>query len=249
MILAIDPGLKNLSFCIMSSEDPHSFLKYKIHLWDTYNTIQEEPDKICCGIKKNNLQCSKKASVIDSEAFYCKTHLPSGVIITKKNTVKKIKVKDYCLQDLTRKIISKITEIYNTNIELFSQIKKIRIELQPRINPTMKLISHIIYGKFVEICDSSIDIKFVSASKKLKAYNGPAITCNLKGAYAKRKWLSIEYFKWMLENIFSKDECLRWMPTLLNGRADNTDTALMCINLLTPNTYKKNKKIKKCILD
>ena len=142
-------------------------------------------------------------------------------------------VKDYPLQDIAINVLSTLQDIYNNNINIFKNTTQILIELQPKCNPKMLFTSHILYGKLVELyLNSSTTIKFVRASKKLNAYTGPEITCLLKGAYAKRKWLSIQYVKWFLENKFSKEQCDKWLPLLLSQRADNADTALMAINAI-----------------
>ena len=99
----------------------------------------------------------------------------------------------------------------------------------------MKFISHIIYGKFVELYyDKKTTIRFVRAAQKLKAYTGPFIECKLKGLYAKRKWLSIQYAMWFLENKFSSDQKEQWLQHFNNHskRDDMSDVVLMSINAL-----------------
>jgi hypothetical protein len=116
----------------------------------------------------------------------------------------------------------------------------------------MKMMSHIIYGKFVELyLGTQCTIKFVRAAQKLKAYTGPELVCTLKGEYAKRKWLSVEYVKWFLQQKFSKEQCAIWLPILLSHTKQNdmTDCGLMCINALhgiplKQRTSKKGKCIK-----
>ena len=99
----------------------------------------------------------------------------------------------------------------------------------------MKFISHIIYGKLVELYyNTSTTIRFVRASQKLKAYTGPQMECKLKGTYAKRKWLSIQYARWFLQNRFSDSQKNTWMSHFENHnkKDDISDTFLMCINAI-----------------
>ena len=75
-------------------------------------------------------------------------------------------------------------------------------------------------------------IRFVRAANKLKAYTGPIIECKLKGSYAKRKWLSIQYTKWFLENKFNNVQKENWIEDFMNcGKMDDrADSFLMAIN-------------------
>ena len=258
MILTIDVGLRNLAMCIMSGEDKHDISTYKIHLWDTYNTLDID-DYMCKGIQKNGNICGKKCSykyLKNSEQLHCcKTHFPkelmNGKQIDKKYNFKKKAVNDYLLQDIARIVLTRLQYIYDTNFDLFEQVTHILIELQPKINQKMKFTSHILYGKLVELYkDTSTTIRFVRAAQKLKAYTGPIIECNLKGSYAKRKWLSIQYSKWFLQTKFIKDECDKWLPILDNSskKDDMCDVLLMAINghYGIPKKQMTNKK-GKCI--
>jgi hypothetical protein len=97
----------------------------------------------------------------------------------------------------------------------------------------MKFISHIIYGKLVELYyNTKTTVRFVRAAHKLKAYTGPFLECKLKSPYAKRKWLSIQYIRWFFENKFSKDQKDMWLQHFENHtkKDDLSDTCLMAIN-------------------
>lgn len=237
MILTIDIGIRNLAMCIMSCSDNKLLDTYKIELWDVYDTLNND-DYSCTSLIKNGNICNKKCSshYIDknnNNIFCCKTHFPKNIIYDKKNIFKRKKINDYLLYDITKIILNRIQEIYNNNIDIFNKLSSIFIELQPKVNPKMIFISHIIYGKFVELYkDSIINIKFVRASQKLKAYNGPEIICNLKGVYAKRKYLSIEYTKWFIENKFSLEQKEIWFQLFLKSIKldDKSDVFLMNIN-------------------
>lgn len=248
MILTIDIGLKNLAMCILDNPVhlPHnkkpkaqkSYDQYRIHLWEVFNTLSEDEPEKCKSHLKNGKECGKKACLKiitdDVHHFTCKTHFPKDITQTDKHKIKPPKrVQDYLLQDITKIVLKKLEEIYNTHIDLFSKVTRIFIELQPKVNNKMKLVSHLIYGKLVEkYIDTNTTVRFVRASQKLKAYRGPVIECNLKGAYAKRKFLSVQYTLWILNNLFDQDEADKWRQ-LFNSHSkkdDLGDVFLMAIN-------------------
>ena len=237
MILSIDIGIKNLSFCCMDYTDKQDMTSYELHLWDVYDTLDSQ-EYFCKSLKKDNTTCNKKClykyKKDQDTCFCCKIHFPKYLLPLKRdNHYKKKMVADYLLQDIAKIVLTKLQSVYNDNIEMFSQIKSIIIELQPKINPKMKFISHIIYGKLVELYyDKDTTIRFVRASQKLKAYTGPNLECKLKGKYAQRKWLSIQYCKWFLENKFSIYQKEKWLPHFEKHckKDDISDTLLMAIN-------------------
>jgi hypothetical protein len=260
-ILSIDIGLRNLALCIMSAENPTDFTTYKIHLWNLYDTLNTD-DYHCESIQKNGNICGKKCSLKHKNALHtpetpaefiysCKTHFPKNIKIEKNNSFKKKNINEYLLQTIAQVFIQKIQDIYDKEIDIFSKLTSIIIELQPKINPKMKFVSHILYGKLVELYkNTEIPIRFVRASKKLLAYNGPEIICNLKGEYAKRKKLSEEYTKYFLENKFNEEQKNIWFNILNSDtkKSDRCDTFLMAINAIhgMPKKQKTDKK-GKCI--
>ena len=244
MILSIDIGIKNLSLCCIDYSNKTDMQSYQIKLWNVFDTLDTE-EHFCKDYKKNGDVCGKrcayKYTLLNQESektttFCCKTHFPKTMLpLKKENHFKKRLVNDYLLQDIAKIVLSKLQEIYDNNQDIFTQIKNIIIELQPKINQKMKFISHIIYGKLVELYyNTNTTIRFVRASQKLKAYTGPALECKLKGAYAKRKWLSIQYARWFLENKFSESEKAIWLSLFENHskKDDISDTFLMCINAI-----------------
>jgi hypothetical protein len=240
-VLSIDIGIKNLSLCCINYDTKTDMESYKIQLWNVYDTLDTE-DYFCNGIKKNGDLCKKKCAykynnISTSELiFCCKTHFPKNLLpLKKENHFKKRLINDYLLQDIAKIVLTKLQNIYDDNLEIFNQINSIIIELQPKINQKMKFISHIIYGKLVELYyNTSTTIRFVRASQKLKAYTGPQLECKLKGTYAKRKWLSIQYARWFLQNRFSESQRTTWTPHFENHnkKDDISDTFLMCINAI-----------------
>lgn len=243
-VLCIDPGLRNLSLCIMNSD-------YEILFWDTINILDKD-DYHCESFFKNGKLCNRKCTMKyystalngngkdNSWIYTCKTHFPKEIKKTKINEFKKKKIDKYDNQDIALTLIHKLQEIYDNN-PVFKTLTAISIELQPKINPKSSLMSHIIYGKLIDLYKDAIPIKFIRASQKLKAYTGEKIECKLKGKYAQRKWLSIQYGMWFLENKFSKEQREKWLPTLVGKLDDRFDVLLMNINSISgiPKTKKK----------
>lgn len=239
--LCIDPGIRNLSMCIMNSDR-------EILLWDVYNILDED-DYHCEQTFKNGKVCGRKCNMKykkeQATTFTCKTHFPKNIKKTKINNFKKKSIDDYLLQDIANTFVKRIQEIYDSN-DVFKELTNIYIELQPKCNPKSLFVSHILYGKFVQLYKNTIPIRFVRASQKLHAYTGPHIECKLKGKYAQRKFLSVKYIQWFLENKFSKEQREKWLPIFLSHskKDDMSDTALMAINSITgiPKKQITNKK-------
>lgn len=255
MILTIDIGLRNLAMCCMSATDKKDIETYKIHLWDLYNTLDSDDYK-CKSVQKSGKVCGKKCSykyiLNDTQIHSCKMHFPKNLNNkSKEHQFKKKSIDNYLLQDIANVVLLRLDEIYNIHNDVFKNITNIFIELQPKINQKMKFTSHIIYGKLVELYrGTNTKIRFVRASQKLKAYTGPKLECKLKGKYAQRKWLSVQYTNWFLQNKFSEEQQNKWVPFFESKtiKADLSDTFLMAINALhgLP-TYQTRQKNGKCI--
>lgn len=220
--------------CVMSGE--RDIKSCRLHLWDVYNILESDTSNVKCEEhQKNGKQCGKRCGYKHKKGealvYTCKKHFPKDKVIKPSNVLKEKKVQDYLLQDIARIVLRQIVHVYDSNREVMDSVKKIIIELQPKINNKMKLISHLIYGKFVELyMDKDVTVRFVRASQKLKAYKGPVVECNLKGAYAKRKFLAIQYTRWFLATQFQSSA--HWLSHYETHpkKDDLADTFLMCLN-------------------
>jgi len=267
--LCIDPGIHNLSFCILKAENPKDFSTYEIKLWENYDLL-EDTDKLCRGVQKNNKVCNKKCSLkyinkvnineseivnkTESKFIYtCKLHSPKDPEI-KLTEYKRKKIDTYLLRDLVEIIIIKIKTIFTENKELFLELHKIHIELQPLINGRVKLVSHAIFTTLIEnYIKEEIaipEIKFIAAKNKLKVnYDGPELVSTLKSEYAKRKWMSDQIGNWYLTEKFCQEQKETWLDTLVGKTNDKYDTLLMAINCLygipkVPKDTSSTKKFK-----
>jgi hypothetical protein len=229
-VLSVDIGIKNLAICIITDEKQTKKVgDFRIDYWDVINTLEEESSQFipcpvsnrtgrkigeCCGKMCKFKWTDKEGNVV----YSCKTHFPKELRpIKTQNRITTKLVKDIHLQDIAYACVNKVKELWEGDFSKFN-FTKIIIELQPRVNNKMKFVSHILYGKFVELTDNKIPIRFIKGSSKLKVYTGPPIECKLRNAYDKRKRLAIQHATWFLETQFSEAERERWYPFFKNSR-------------------------------
>lgn len=193
-VLSIDIGLRNLSFNMMSKDDSDND-KYRIHLWENYNLLDEPVEK-CSSFTKKGLVCGKICKFIAGDIYFCKIHLPKEETVIKE--IVKKKVDSYTLQEISLIVLKKIAQIYQDNREDFRNLDKILIEKQLRLNPKMIMVSNLVFGKLTELLENENTlIRFVNASRKGLLFGDvdSEITGTLKGnkGYTNRKKASIEY--------------------------------------------------------
>ena len=72
MIVSIDVGIKNLSFCILSRD---ASTKIQIHSWGILDLTRDDIDHVCCHTTKKGT-CGKKSSyTIGGKMYFCGTHI------------------------------------------------------------------------------------------------------------------------------------------------------------------------------
>ena len=75
MILSIDVGIKNLSYCLFKIEND----KYIIKDWDVVNLVEKNKPNICQNINSKNKNCTKVASYsLNNILFLCGTHIKTS---------------------------------------------------------------------------------------------------------------------------------------------------------------------------
>lgn len=143
-------------------------------------------------IKKTNECRDRRMRIVSWDVGI---HHLSYCILDQDEETKKIKIKNWGIIDLVdepsqKKNITLIFENIPKKLdeipELLEGIDKVCIENQPTLrNPTMKTVQIIIYSYFLirgkaDLKEHPIEqISFISATNKLKVYNGPAIDPDL----------------------------------------------------------------------
>lgn len=197
-VLCIDIGIKNLAFCL-SDEN------LNIELWKNVDILNEIINCKICKIKA-------KYRDKDSGLYYCGRHKNNS---KQQEKIKEIKLKNIQLNFLVYKLLESLKFLNNLDSNTI-----IRIELQPAKNPKMKLISHCVYSKCIEIFGYN-NVKFMRATQKLKKVNKEE-----KSTYSDRKKTSIELTTRMLK----KHNKINDLTFFNNSqkKSDLADTFLMC---------------------
>ena len=123
------------------------------------------------------------------------------------------KVKNITTQNLVKNLIFCINDLHH-NDGVFENIDEFIIELQPTVNPKMKMVSNTLYTILIDrfCCNENKNdnkiVKFFRAKNKLKVYCGQKIECKLKSDYSKRKFLSIQYTKYILNKLNMSSELI-----------------------------------------
>ena len=201
-ILSFDIGMKNLSFCIIE----YCSDSFDIKDWGIINIFNEDANLICNGIKADGEKCTKNCTKFvtenDLKLGYCGTHIKKFPV-EKIKSLEKINVNKIDILELYKCLIDSL-ENYKHR---FMDVDEILIENQPALkNPKMKTIQVAIYTYFfircfTDKCSTRLNnIKQISASNKLKIYDGPPVESNAKNKYAKNKDLSIKYCEYFIKN-------------------------------------------------
>lgn len=255
-ILAIDVGINNLALCCMSRVNERT----NINFWELCNADTPKPTEIfpCSVLNKNGEKCKRKGTynskstileenetkdiMIVTCTAHSKKYNESTIIAAKKQKGKgkgkrKCKAKD-TLQVTTVKVLQMLQEVIDRNITHFNEVNHVAIELQPSINPRMKWVSHIIFGKLCEFYSHSDSVKvtFINASQKLKVntvkkFIKPDKKYSKANAYKNRKLESVFKCKELLKELNIDHKWLEFFES--KSKADDlSDTALYCIRLL-----------------
>lgn len=193
LVAGFDVGIKNLAFCIIDSEK-HKSGECGIVDWKCINLITNPG---CNGIiksgQKKGEECGKNCTFKFEDKHFCGTHKPEKAKKFKPKTCK----------NMTAEKLLKIMFEELDNHPIFKEVEKVVIELQPKINPKMKVISNGLQSYFIlrfQIDSQNLKIvKFSSAKNKLKVYKGPQIFSPKKTGYDQRKDLAQKHTEILLE--------------------------------------------------
>ncbi len=205
-ILSVDPGLRNLSVCCVTAEQPDA---PKIIFWANFDVLGTEascdycprptkwtaPIGRACGIHQRRLGDDRRA-------------------------YKEKKLKSFSTQIIATKLVA----VLLNNLDFWRDLcdpDVVAIELQPTKNNRMKMVSHLVYGFFIEhFPDASV--KFVRAADKLKD-----VPRAEKKTYTDRKKKSVELVSEMLT-----DDHDRAFFAASRKKDDLADVYLMCLRQL-----------------
>jgi hypothetical protein len=220
----IDVGVRNLSWCII---DVNEWKKYNagestksgIAVWKNVTLIESYT---CEGVFENGSKkgqtCGSPATYKSDKNYWCGKHKPENAKKYKQPTVKSKPVGD---------IIKKAFEEIDKE-PLFAQTVSIVIELQMKMNPTMKRMSNALEAYFIlryKMCENPVlkCLKYSSAKNKLKVFKGNVVTT--KKGYAAIKDLAKIHTETMLKNCSSLESCYK--P--FKKKDDLADAFLHCV--------------------
>lgn len=216
-ILSWDIGIKNLAYCLLDN--------YKILEWK--NICLEDPPNICSGCFKNGNPCTRKATYVFEDKYYCKSHSPPKSKIIKKK-------KGYDLLDIGSKLIKELEVFKNMEIDL------VLLENQPCLkNPTMKSIQMILFSNFIiNGYPSTIKhIQMYSAMNKNKYCKNYCKEHNLEIPKCKTNYQMYKNTSIMVNQHILKDDT-EWLNYFNENKKkdDLADAYLMGIDYLSKTT-------------
>jgi hypothetical protein len=177
-IISFDIGINNLSYCIFDiiSEDSNNTLEINV------------PSETTITLETKTLETNTPKQPYTIADWNVLNINIDGV---KKPTI----------HYLTRNIIKLFDEI-----PLFLECNKVVIENQPCMkNPVMKSIQMIVYSYFairgVTDNKTTSEIVLMSASNKMKVYDGPPIELAVKSKYTRNKKLAILHTQYILKDV------------------------------------------------
>uniref|UniRef100_A0A6C0J8K7 Uncharacterized protein n=1 Tax=viral metagenome TaxID=1070528 RepID=A0A6C0J8K7_9ZZZZ len=185
--ISIDVAIKTLAYCIMTEDgEPIE--------WNIINMANGDTKLLCSSkLKSKDKSCSNKAyyqNVDNNKIGLCSTHYKG--ILDKGQYRRNITVANTPEFELISTLYSHLSKIQLTNI------KCVLIERQPtRAREKMK---HVAYALFSYFIFKEMDkVYFVDAKNKLTLYDGPPLSCHLKGQYDRNKWYGVQYCMYILK--------------------------------------------------
>jgi hypothetical protein len=203
-IASFDIGIKNLALCILDIDNNgHSIYKWNVInvLEDTQNICdvinkEKKCDKIATTIANNKYCCDKKGCIKAFNLLYPISQYPR-IVLKKSKPVIKEPLFNLC---------SSIKKVLDELVDDIKSCDIIVLENQPVLkNPTMKSVQMFIYSYC--LINGAKSIALFNANKKLDIYDGPVIDNKGKSGYTLRKYLSVEYTKYLLKK--NEDESMK----------------------------------------
>ena len=244
-VASFDIGIKNLAVFVGEKTEEND-IGINPLFWKVINVLGEDLQK-CCVCQKKAILSIKTVETIN---WYCKVHDPDK----KKRTVSEYsqfllkrdgkKVTSCGTQELQVKMIQALDNCVDNCYNILD-VDTVIIELQPRLNPKMKQLSHTLYAWFLIKGTRINQVKFIAAKNKLKIAHKfcPLLVTDekkLKGKYNQRKYLAQEFTR---EIIHARFEDLTKKFDSSSKKDDLSDCFLQCL------FYFHSKEIikKKCL--
>lgn len=188
--ISFDVAIKTLAYCVMTEDG------FPLD-WQVINLADGELHLKCSrqGCTRNatfrtkpDPQAKKRAS----RAPLCGIHHRSLTDDDKVRYERNLTVGNSTEHELLSALFSRLE-----GIEGIDQLHCALVERQPKkACDKIILISHALFSFFVL---KEVDVKFVDAKNKLTLYEGPPISCHLKGQYARNKWYGVRYCEYILQ--------------------------------------------------
>lgn len=230
-VLGWDVGIKNLACCVVTAQSSTVPVdQMEVKHWEIINLCELPPTNTC-------MECGKNAKyyVVEQKEklYYCGRHCDKSV----RKDVKIPKIK----RDLAVFGTNLKNELDKRKNVFLKNIDRVVIENQPSLqNPFMKSIQIMLYSWFLF---HKMDVVMISASSKMKVYNGPPIeTPNLKTKYAIRKRLSILQTRQLLKDHPNEIETMDQNKSKCDDLCDAYLLACFQILRFQQEEIKKNKK-------
>ena len=276
--LSVDVGVRTMAICVMSVDaTTRCFDVLLWDVYDTLSDPDAPESHRCEAVVKSTGRiCDKVASMHDdaNDRWVCGTHRGTSRGTTSRETIRgttsrgtsrgtsqgtsqgtttgrrdrPVRVKDLGAQELVAKVLQTLQRVRRDFSDAFDRVTSVHVELQPGKNPTMKLVSHVVFGYLVQVYVDrpQVPLRFVRAADKLKAYTGPVVRCDhIKNAYARRKWLAVRYVTWFLKDSerFSDEQRDALLPAFEARRKadDLADCMLQAVNALVGVPKSRNK--------
>ena len=271
-VASFDIGIKNLAVFVgvhtepliqneLSNEDQDKKTKKEIGIkplfWKVINILGEDTRQCC--------KCGNKAIVseIDNDeciSWYCKVHDPNKKSRTEQEYKSLLlkrdgkKVGSCGTQELQVKMLQSLDDCVE-NLYNLLDVDIVLIELQPKLNPKMKQLSHTLYTWFlmrgVMPPNSRIkEVKFIAAKNKLKVASMfcPLLETDeekLKGKYNQRKYLAQAFTREISSGSFEKE----FIDVFENSskKDDLSDCFLQCLFYFNSKEIKETNKKQKCL--
>ncbi len=185
-VLTVDPGLRNLSVCCVTV--PEGASEGTIIYWANLDVLGAEPHCDFC-TRPTKWTGPPGPSPSGPPVRACGIHQKRLGDARRPYVEKKLKA--YSTQAIVKKLVGALL----ANLDLWRDLcdpDVVAIELQPTKNNKMKMVSHIVYGFFIEHIPAA-QVKFVRAADKLRD-----VARADKKTYAQRKKKSVALVAAML---------------------------------------------------